>query len=330
MEESEKRKERLRAMRVEAAQSEISADQLGSPPMHLFNPLAQASGAPPSAGRAAPPARFDYYTDPMSAYSGNRSSARGHHPPDNFASPIRSCSPTAHPASPSSDDPKSCSGNQFQLNYSSHQISYGTSLPIPQYGPWRSPVGMAGPFPRHNPLGVPPMQYGSGNAYGRGPPHSVSRGIIGASPGFGQVASPRAYAGGGSPGSQYGRVSPGANFGRGGGGGWRPGNYSNTSAGRGGRGRGANEAVSARERPELFGHKMMVMDPWDELKPVVGCILMLPPKQMTSDSLNSWLPSSIRAKKAKFEETISVPRSQVSLAQSIALAFEEAAREEGS
>lgn len=102
MEESEKRKERLRAMRVEAAQSGLSADHLGSSPVHLFNPLAQASGAPPSAGRAAPPPRFDYYTDPMAAYSGNRSSARGRHPPDNFSSPIRSCSPTAHPASPSS------------------------------------------------------------------------------------------------------------------------------------------------------------------------------------------------------------------------------------
>lgn len=221
-------------------------------------------------------------------------------------------------------------GSQFQLSYSSHQISYGTSLPAPQCGPWRSPVGTAGAFSRQGPLCMPPpMQYGYGGAYGRGPPHSASRGIIGASPGVAQGASPRPFTGSGSPGSQYGRVSPGANFGRGGAG-WRPGSYSNTSAGRGGRGRGANEAVSARERPELFGHKMMVMDPWDELKPVVGCILMPPAKQMASDSPNSWLPSSLRAKKAKVEETTPAPRSQISLAQSIALAFEEAASEEGS
>lgn len=73
MEESEKRKERLRAMRVEAARAGFSdSPEAPAEASCLANPLIETR-APQSQhepSRASP--RFDYYTDPMSAFSGNR------------------------------------------------------------------------------------------------------------------------------------------------------------------------------------------------------------------------------------------------------------------
>ena len=156
------------------------------------------------------------------------------------------------------------------------------------------------PAPRYGPWLSPP---------GRAPPISESSGPVAYR---GIIGSPRGgFRGTGSPGSNYGR----------GRGSWRPGSY--------GRGRGSGELSSARERPELFSNRMMVVDPWVGLEPVVGRIFTPPATKKTSDSPNSWLPSSIRTKKVKVQETISGNRSQISLAQSIAMAFEEAAKEEG-
>lgn len=69
MEESEKRKERLRAMRAEAAHTDNSNNIGITPamPCYLSNPLIENSAAmPPQTSR------FDFYTDPMAAFSNKR------------------------------------------------------------------------------------------------------------------------------------------------------------------------------------------------------------------------------------------------------------------
>ena len=70
MEESEKRRERLRAMRAEAAEADSHGNSI-TPPLPtsgLTNPLTEI---PSQEGpRSAP--RFDFYTDPMSAFSDDK------------------------------------------------------------------------------------------------------------------------------------------------------------------------------------------------------------------------------------------------------------------
>ena len=68
MENSEKRKQMLKAMRMEAAaQNDGSTEPETSVNMgHLSNPLAETSTQQQESCEAP---RFDYYTDPMSAYS---------------------------------------------------------------------------------------------------------------------------------------------------------------------------------------------------------------------------------------------------------------------
>lgn len=71
MEESDKRKERLRAMRLEATtdvSSSFNQQTLNSIlPPPLTNPLLENEDFNVAATTAPP--RFDFYTDPMAAYS---------------------------------------------------------------------------------------------------------------------------------------------------------------------------------------------------------------------------------------------------------------------
>lgn len=73
MEESEKRRERLKAMRMEAARAGINAesDSSGLVSGGLSNPLIEGESASPTPIQYPSP-RFDYYTDPMSAFSGSK------------------------------------------------------------------------------------------------------------------------------------------------------------------------------------------------------------------------------------------------------------------
>lgn len=72
MEESEKRRERLKAMRMEAAQGDVNNDVKNFTESHgLSNPLIETSA---THQESSAPQRFDYYTDPMSAFSGNKRS----------------------------------------------------------------------------------------------------------------------------------------------------------------------------------------------------------------------------------------------------------------
>lgn len=103
MEESEKRRERLRAMRAEAARSENSNSiEASAMPGYLSNPLVEISAAFPAQEESRRTPRFDFYTDPMAAFSGNN---RRNNTNDQISShfltpPVNSGSPVFRSSSP--------------------------------------------------------------------------------------------------------------------------------------------------------------------------------------------------------------------------------------
>ena len=97
MEESEKRRERLNAVRMQAAQSEFSINVASSSmPVSLSNPLIETSATMAVQESSCSP-RFDFYTDPMSAFSDSKknSKASNQNRPDYFTSPNYCGSPMA-------------------------------------------------------------------------------------------------------------------------------------------------------------------------------------------------------------------------------------------
>ena len=73
MEESEQRRERLKAMRMEATQTKVSitVDTFAMPGV-LSNPLVEGSATLPVQEDSCATPRFDFYTDPMAAFSSNK------------------------------------------------------------------------------------------------------------------------------------------------------------------------------------------------------------------------------------------------------------------
>ncbi|XP_043713880.1 protein SICKLE-like isoform X2 [Telopea speciosissima] len=125
MEESKKRREQLKAMQMEAAEAESSkiADS-STAPGYLFNPLVEPSTIPPVGESSPVVPRFDFYTDPMAASSGNKRWSSTMQTPQNYISATTSSgSPISRLSSSLSDS-------------------------------WRSPVGSASPFHGHQ--GTPP------------------------------------------------------------------------------------------------------------------------------------------------------------------------------
>lgn len=94
MEESEKRRERLKAMRMEAAQVGVHSEDgySGGASYSLTNPLVEASATPSVHAGPNVARRFDYYTDPMSAFSADKSWSKVSHQisPD-FVTPPSNC-----------------------------------------------------------------------------------------------------------------------------------------------------------------------------------------------------------------------------------------------
>ncbi|KAJ7958910.1 Hydroxyproline-rich glycoprotein family protein, putative isoform 2 [Quillaja saponaria] len=73
MEESEKRRERLKAMSMQADLADVSGSNEGSAvPGCLSNPLIETSATMPLRGESGATPRFDFYTDPMSAFSASK------------------------------------------------------------------------------------------------------------------------------------------------------------------------------------------------------------------------------------------------------------------
>ncbi|XP_022632082.1 protein SICKLE-like isoform X2 [Vigna radiata var. radiata] len=101
MEDSEQRKKRLRKMRMQADHAEVSGAVEGSAmPGSLSNPLIEAPLTMPSWDKSYAAPRFDFYTDPMSAFSSNkRNNTSIQAAPDSFP-PNVGRSPMAQYSSP--------------------------------------------------------------------------------------------------------------------------------------------------------------------------------------------------------------------------------------
>lgn len=74
-------------MRIEAAQAEVSDNVDTSTTFgYLSNPLIEPSATPPVKESSPAVPRFDFYTDPMSAFSGSKRTNNSNQTPQNYIS----------------------------------------------------------------------------------------------------------------------------------------------------------------------------------------------------------------------------------------------------
>ncbi|KAF4375305.1 hypothetical protein F8388_024024 [Cannabis sativa] len=227
MEESKERKERLRLMRAKADQAENSKDSETTlaMPFHLSNPLIETSAATPP----QEPSRFDFYTDPMAAFTANKKrNTESHHVSlDHYTH-----TPPINSGSPMLRAPYPVPGPRAEMTPIAHQFQGSYFLDQGNLGPSNGPGSTMG----YNFPGVQP------------------RGHNFQSPRFGPMGSPFNTGRGGS-GNRWQGNSLSHGSGRRGGG--------------GGRGMGGRFSTMERPLgPERFSHSSMIEDPWKFLTPV--------------------------------------------------------------
>ncbi|XP_023770399.1 protein SICKLE [Lactuca sativa] len=324
MEESAQRKERLKAMRMEASSQEGPTYNEGGEPsaVSLSNPLLEPMANPNS--QVHPSGQtFNYYTNPMAAYSGNKQKTNVNPQMSNEYSSILPRpqtndmfpSPSFRPHLNHSSIPRMQPPPHGQ--YQNPNFSYTPNTPQPQGGypgpgPYRGPHFTSGP--------------GRGNYPSPGPRYPFP----GPSPGRGyRYPSPGPHLNHGS-GPGYPTSTSGPNQGRGqwfgnnmsSGRGMGRGRWSGQGQGQGqgqGGGRGAHYDVTAEDRPDLFYNKSMVEDPWKFLEPVIWKSLKKP---------KPWLLYSSNTKKQRVSPSRHQQQqssSQPSLAEILAASFNEAA-----
>ncbi|KAK7321275.1 hypothetical protein VNO77_31758 [Canavalia gladiata] len=300
MEDSEQRKKRLKEMRMQADQAEVSGGVEGSGmPSSLSNPLIEAPSTTPL--YAAP--RFDYYTDPMSAFSSNkRSNANIQAAPDNFPPPNFGGSPMVQYSSPRPE-------------------STNPQMPTPpiQVSPaaFRNPVwnGPRGPAPynsQSHPL--------SGATYSSPRFESSGRPLYNSPWGITHRPS---YTPNPSPGY---RNYPSPSQGRG------RGFWHNTRSPVSGRGSGHGPSFhghwSNEDRasaPDRFYKRSMVEDPWKHLKPVIWKAIDV--SLFTSQIPENSTPLISKSTSTKWEGSSAASAksySEPSLAEYLAAAFNDA------
>ncbi|XP_062225061.1 protein SICKLE-like [Phragmites australis] len=307
------RRERLLALRS-AANASPAAAPLPAPAGSLLPDPDLAGDHQASAPPPRQPHRFDYYTNPAAAFSSSHTSGGS----DPTWSHKRKSPPNCYPPSPA-PPPYAGPGNygsNYPLPHQHHMAPspIHSSSPMPRDAPgsshWRSPMQFQDPMPGYQgtPGAPPPWGQHSG---------SPARGSYPNSPGFGfrhphpgRGSSPMSYGPRGGPQSSYGR-GRGQNF-----------NSSPGSWGRGGRGGVGFQNRSGWQDRRSFFNKSMVDDPWQDLQPIIGNILI------PRDASKSWLPESLRAKKEKpAQGQIKSPSSGLSLAEYLDLSFNDASNE---
>ncbi|XP_027332195.1 protein SICKLE [Abrus precatorius] len=248
MEDSEQRKKRLKEMRMQADQAEVSGGIEGSRmPGLLSNPLVEAPSTMPSLDRSYAAPRFDFYTDPMSAFSSNkRSNTNIQARPDNFPPPNFGGSPMVQYSSPhleSTNTQMTPPPTQVSPAAYRNPVWSGPRGPAPHNFPYHPSRGGTYSSPRFEPAGRPLYNPAQGITYR--PSYSPNP-----SPGY--------------------RNSPGPSQGRGRGF-WN--NTRNPVSGRGsGQGVSFHGHWSNEDRscgPDRFYKRSMVEDPWKHLKPVI-------------------------------------------------------------
>uniref|UniRef100_A0A0A9D889 Uncharacterized protein n=1 Tax=Arundo donax TaxID=35708 RepID=A0A0A9D889_ARUDO len=317
-ESSSKRRERLLALRS-AANASPAAAPPPAPAGSLLPDPDLAGDNQASAPRPRQPHRFDYYTNPGAAFSSASYSGGGSKP---VWSHKRKNPPNCYPPSPAPPPPPPYAGpGNYGSNYPPpHQHRMAPSpidspSPMPQdapgSSPWRSPMQFQDPssgYPGTPPGAPPPWGPHSG---------SPSRGSYPNSPSFG-FRHPHPGRGGGP--MNYGpRGGPHWSYRRG-----RGQNYNNSPGSweRGGRGGvGFQNRSGWQDRRSFFNHSM-VEDPWQDLQPIVGNILI--PRGRSK----SWLPELLRAKKeTPAQGQIKMTSSGLSLAEYLDLSFNEVSNE---
>ncbi|XP_009607447.1 protein SICKLE isoform X2 [Nicotiana tomentosiformis] len=330
-EESEKRKERLKAMRMEASECG-NYNETENQLQGLSNPLVESPSG--QAEFCAAP-RFDYYTDPMAAFSANKKrnnvspqvSQACYTPPrprnpqspiytaqDNYSLDQRSQSQGVHHTFNPLGNPGQ--NSPFGTPQRSSPNAWGSSFGTPNnYFPPNSSIGGNFASPGIHRGGRPGFHYGQG----RGNPGSGYRGSP--SQGSGYRGSP--YQGPGHRGSPYQGSAQGRSQ-------WMGNSSSPVSVQRGRRGLGSHGCTSAESRPDLYYNKSMVEDPWKEMKPVIWKPLNAPSNNLDTpeSEKSSWLPKSISAKKAKIPDAPLKSTPQQSLAEYLSASFNEAAGNE--
>ncbi|XP_072992379.1 protein SICKLE-like [Typha latifolia] len=343
MEDSAKRKERLLAIRMEAASAAASSRNPSPSTPELPDPLIQ----PPSAAEISPRApRFDYYTNPTAAFSGSkRKSGYHNNPPSPIPPPPSRPSPGPRDYQTSYINPPV---QRFQTTHFQAHSIYETPSHTPQSNLWRSPAKFQTPLtgyggsnlthtPQNNPWRSPAqIEISMSGFRGLTPPcpnsSNISSGFVGhnshpnssaggfMNPSFRGRGSPTSNRGiAGSPHSNSGRGtvwqyggSPHPNSGRGNNYGGSP-----SSRGRGGRGRGSYDGSSGRQEPKSYYIKSMVKDPWRKLKPIVGDILK------PRDSSKSCVPESLTAQESKHKQKSVQSGSGLSLAEYLDMTFKD-------
>ncbi|KAF2299797.1 hypothetical protein GH714_003461 [Hevea brasiliensis] len=306
MEDSERRRERLKAMRTIAAQAEASSN-FENPAVSGFlaNPLLESPAALPAQEESRAIPRFDFYTDPMAAFSANKKrSAAGNQAQQGYVTPTSdSGSPMARFSSPrpglrnTEMTPSPAHQIQMQSSYSPNQRMYQAHGPYDSPAPFRSP--RTSPFPMHQ-ENVAGYYSNPSDTYTRSPYPNH-----GGNPSFQPVGSPGFYYGQRGP-PQHGN-SPIIGSGRGGG---SP--YSGRTQGlwHGGR----RNQVSSWS------------DPWQNLEPVVW-------RGLDSAVNNLHTPgssNSVTMKKPRVSESSNKSSSQQSLAEYLAASFNEAVKDAAS
>ena len=298
MEDSEQRKKRLKEMRMQADQAEVSGGVEGSGiPGHLSNPLIETSSTSRSQDRSSAAPRFDFYTDPMNAFSSNRmNNPRMQSAPDYF--------PLANFArSPAVQDPGSTNLYMAASATQASPTPYrnpGWSEPRghTHYNlPFRSANGSTYPNPRFEPPGGP--SYFAGQGIIPHPSHSLNP-----SPGY--------------------RNSPTPNRGRG------RGIWHNTQSHASGRcreqGLTSHGHWSNKDRAsgsEDFYKRSMVEDPWKLLSPVIWRTTTI--SSYTPGSSKPRISNSVSDKREGPSGAAIKTGSEPSLAEYLAAAFNEAA-----
>eukprot|EP00249_Psilotum_nudum_P016360 c25784_g2_i1 orf=44-1090(+) len=338
-EESERRKERLRTMREEAAiatqqPSQSLASVSSSPP--LCNPLDHNSD-----DMQTP--RFAFYTDPLATFTGSRKKSFPRPPPP-VGSPnwTQVSSSATRSGLPGSFESSSITPPRVE-QYPSHWQP-------PQFSPIWQPS-----FPNSSPLSANTTSSGHSPGSGFGSPqasptsHYYNMGgrFSPIGPGLLSSSCPsQRHTGSESETKQYSEErirSYGSSPGGRGGGRWSslnrsPGGRSSPGGFRDKDSRGVGgpgskpfqkNHPSARDHPELFFRKSMLEDPWADLIPVRRENIpsqkrVVNAEPSTADACQSWLPRSITNKKAKGSELRVNLASGPSLAESLAASVADA------
>ncbi|KAK7301101.1 hypothetical protein RJT34_11961 [Clitoria ternatea] len=306
MEGSEQRKKRLKEMRMQADQAEVSGHVEGSGmPGFLSNPLIEVPSTMPSQDKSYTAPRFDFYTDPMGAFSSEkRSNANIQAAPDNFPPPNFGGFPMGQYSSPcpESTNPQMTPPTHVSPAAYRNPVWGGPRGPAYYNFPFHPSSAGTYPSPRFEPSGGPLFNSAAQDMTHR------SNYSPGFSPGYRNIPSPT-----------QGR-------GRG---------FGNTRSPLSGRRSGQRSSFQGHwsndnraSGPDRFFKRSMVEDPWKDLEPMTW-------KAMGSSLYTFHTPEYSKTQisksmntKGEGSSTASVKSySEPSLAEYLAAAFNEAAND---